>query len=38
MSGKDTALPFRMYVCVYIYISAVGIATRYGLDGLGIES
>ena len=35
----------RVCVCVYIYIythmgrdSAVGIATRYGLDGPGIES
>ena len=47
MSGKDTALPFRTYVCVYIYIyiyicvcvcglgSSVGIATDYGLDVTG---
>jgi hypothetical protein len=29
------------YVCIYIYMgrdSAIGIATRYGLDGPGIES
>jgi hypothetical protein len=34
-----------MYICIYIYIyiymgrdSAVSIATRYGLDGPGVES